>query len=155
MDLRSRFLRKINKTETCWLWTGAVANGYGTIRNERQVQENANRVSFRLFHGPIPQGMHILHSCDVKLCVNPNHLSAGTRVQNIQEALERGLMHPARGEQSGRSKLTESMVLAIRKDTRSSSCIARELGLGINTVDYARKGRTWKHVLGGVPFSIN
>lgn len=75
----------------CWLWEGGVnPSGYGVLgivgRNQR-----AHRVSFEEFHGPIPDGMQVLHRCDVKSCVNPNHLYAGTSQDNANDRVKRGM----------------------------------------------------------------
>ena len=56
----------------CWLWGGAwTGAGYGHFRGER-----AHRVSYRHFKGEIPEGAHIHHRCEVRCCVNPEHLEA-------------------------------------------------------------------------------
>lgn len=75
----------------CWLWNLATngADGYGQIQvNGRKTL--AHIWAHETFIGPIPDGMQVLHSCDVKRCVNPAHLSAGTGSQNTQDAYDRG-----------------------------------------------------------------
>ena len=83
----------------CWIWVGAWgANGYGAfIKNfprngtKRHIQSiAAHRMSFHAFHGEIPHGMLICHRCDVRPCVNPAHLYAGTLSQNRRDMLSRG-----------------------------------------------------------------
>lgn len=153
MTLLERFLTKIDKQENHWIWIGAFyGSGYGVIRDENQELDGAHRVSFRLFKGPIPKDKHVLHvrSCSVKACVRPDHLYAGTRSENIQDALAVGAMNPPVGMRSGRRVLTEEQVLAIRKDPRFPREIAKELGVGKNTVYYAKTGRTWASAVGGV-----
>lgn len=88
--LAVRFWRRVNKTEGCWLWTGARQNrggraggGYGLIDGKN----HAHRVSWELTHGPIPPGMCVLHKCDVKHCVNPEHLFLGSPAQNTRDML--------------------------------------------------------------------
>lgn len=91
-----RFLSgfEVNHETGCWNWTGhQYSNGYGVIKAfGRDI--SAHRFSYELHKGPIPDGMQILHSCDNKRCVNPDHLRAGTHLENIREAWERGLMRP-------------------------------------------------------------
>lgn len=83
-----RFLMKVHKTETCWLWTGAKNSlGYGSffIRPARGVERNvsAHRYGYRLWIGPIPVGLTLDHLCRVKHCVNPAHLEPVTMRVNI------------------------------------------------------------------------
>lgn len=82
--VETRFLAKVNKTETCWLWTGWIErNGYGRFwLDGRQV--GAHRVAHELFVGRIPEGLEIDHLCRVKHCVNPSHLEAVTASENIR-----------------------------------------------------------------------
>jgi HNH endonuclease len=68
------FWRKVNKTETCWLWTGFVfRTGYGGF-HQTDGRKLVHRLSFEHFNGPIPDGKHIHHKCRIRLCVNPEHL---------------------------------------------------------------------------------
>ena len=99
------FLAKINVTDSCWEWEGARINGYGIIRqNKRNFR--AHIISYQLCHGPVPEGLKILHSCDNPCCVNPAHLRAGTQKENIQEAVQKGRI--AVGEDNRLSKLSNA-----------------------------------------------
>jgi hypothetical protein len=80
----SRFWQRVNKTETCWLWTaGRTARGYGMvqIRGDRQY---VHRFVYEMMVGPIPDGMVIDHLCHVRHCVNPGHLRVATAGVNAQ-----------------------------------------------------------------------
>jgi hypothetical protein len=70
----------------CWLWAGAWSwqTGYGFIADDAGKQELAHRVAYRLFTGPIPEGLELDHLCRVRCCVNPAHLEAVTRKINIR-----------------------------------------------------------------------
>ena len=70
------------------------AAGYGTFGFDGKVRK-AHRVAYILTFGEIPEGHHILHSCDNPACVNPAHLRPGTRADNMQDALKRGRHFPA------------------------------------------------------------
>lgn len=72
------------------MWTGSQwAGGYGSFGYEGTVQ-SAHRVAYQLAFGPIPDGMHVLHSCDNPPCVNPAHLHIGTHTDNMREKVSRG-----------------------------------------------------------------
>jgi hypothetical protein len=91
-----RFWNKVNKVEgTCWLWTGVSSSvGYGRFcwRERATSLIGAHRVSWMLTYGDIPDGLFVLHKCDVKLCVNPDHLWLGTNADNIRDAADKGLL---------------------------------------------------------------
>lgn len=74
----------------CWLWTGCVnGTGYGTIcvHGKRTL---AHRFSFEMHRWVIPEGKSILHTCDVRRCVNPEHLFLGTQKENLLDAQKKG-----------------------------------------------------------------
>ncbi len=82
--LHKRLWEKANKTETCWLWTAYINKfGYGVIGTYDKKTALAHRVSFELTKGPIPEGLEINHLCEVKNCINPDHLEAITRAEHI------------------------------------------------------------------------
>jgi hypothetical protein len=73
----------------CWLWTGAVdLNGYGQL-TFRGAHLRAHRASLESHIGAIPPGMLVCHRCDVRSCVNPAHLYAGTYSDNRRDTLAR------------------------------------------------------------------
>ena len=78
-----RFWAKVNKTDTCWLWTaGTSVEGYGRFRlNDRS--RKAHQVSYEMHVGPIPEGKVLDHLCRVPGCVNPAHLEPVTDRENI------------------------------------------------------------------------
>lgn len=84
----------------CWFWTGKVILGYGDLTFKGKNYK-AHRVSYTHFKGEIPEGLYVLHSCDVKSCVNPDHLLVGTQLENVQDAARKGLI------QEGHRKLKE------------------------------------------------
>jgi len=68
-----KFLVKVDKTPTCWIWNGCTTGGYGRFRNEGKVH-NAHKFSYELHNGLVPAGMRVKHKCGNKACVNPEHL---------------------------------------------------------------------------------
>lgn len=87
--------QRLNKTETCWLWTiGVDKNGYGQSHANpwgRITQTTrAHQLAYVTWVGPIPPGKIVCHTCDIPQCCNPSHLYAGTYKDNVQDAIRRG-----------------------------------------------------------------
>lgn len=75
----------------CWLWTGAVSGGYGSVKINRRTFK-ASRISYSMYNGFLYGDEQVLHKCDVKLCVNPEHLYMGSHSDNMKDACNRNLM---------------------------------------------------------------
>lgn len=124
----------------CWIWmAGSSGDGYGIYRSVR-----AHRYSWRMHFGKIPPGMHVLHRCDVPLCVNPDHLFLGTHAENMGDKQAKGRC--ARGENHPDARLTAADVRAIRLSSETNATLAERYGVGLTTVWKARNGRTWRSV---------
>lgn len=146
-DLQERFWQKVNKTDSCWLWTGArLRTGYGSIRIKKK-SERAHRIAYQIAVGDIPEGCLILHSCDNKICVNPSHLKVGDHRDNTLEAIERGL-HPV-GERSKKAKLSNLDVSLIRAGLREGilgSILAKRFGVCEATISLIKRNKTRIHI---------
>lgn len=83
-----RFWKKVQKTESCWLWIGAISGGtgYGSFMNRDQIHLGAHRFAYEALVGTIPSGMTIDHLCRVRRCVNPAHLEAVPIAENLRRA---------------------------------------------------------------------
>lgn len=89
-EYRRRLLALVKEDANgCWIFQGTVgAWGYGQFCARREIA--AHRASYHLFRGPIPKGMRVCHTCDVRLCCNPDHLWLGTQQQNIKDCAVKG-----------------------------------------------------------------
>ncbi len=133
----------------CWLFMGDRNNwGYGRIgeggRGPKQRLILAHRASYEVHMGPIPDGIKVLHRCDVPACINPNHLFLGTLSDNVQDALRKGRHVAPRGENQGCAKLTRAAVADIRQSKLSGSELARQYGVSRRAIRFAQQGDTWK-----------
>lgn len=143
-SLKCRFLAKVIKTDKCWDWQGSIKDtGYGCFSYKSKTR-CANRMSYEIFVGEIPKDMWVLHRCDRRECVNPNHLFLGTYLDNINDMINKS--RNQKGELQGRSKLTGKQVIDIRNDTRKQRTIAEEYGMSFGSVNDIKKRRTWKHI---------
>lgn len=124
----------------CWIWQGSKYNsGYGWLKVFGK-SVSAHRYSYQLHKGDIGEGMEILHSCDNKDCINPDHLRVGTHAENMKEASERGLLrsgsdHPMFGKKQNRPRQS-NRVKVLGKVYESQKQAERALGLGSGTVRY-------------------
>lgn len=149
-----RLMKHVYKNKSgCWLWRGTIdSKGYGQMRLIGRRHYRCHRISYQFFVGAIPPGKMILHSCDIKNCVNPEHLRPGTAKDNMQDALKRNRLKPARGERSGRAILTEDLVIWIRENSKpydkhlSRAALARKFGVSASTIRELILKNNWKHL---------
>lgn len=146
IPVSERFHDKYVKAKDgCWLWTAKILpNGYGCIKHERK-DVTAHRVSWELHYGPIPEGMHVCHKCDVRRCVNPEHLFLGTHDDNMADCARKG-RHLSIGETNPKAKLTPRQVLAIRTSTRPAKELAKQYGVYPTSIWNIKSGKTWSHL---------
>ncbi len=128
--IADRLWSKVEKTESCWLWTGyANAEGYGLV-SARGGQVLAHRMILELEGLDVPADKLVLHTCDVKRCVNPAHLFVGTHLDNCQDKWRKGRGVVPFGEDHGNAKFTDAQIAEMR------------LRYGTEVKRYTRKGMT-------------
>lgn len=145
----------MEKTNTCWIWKGAQRNTYGAFKFGDKVIDT-HRVSYLLFKGDIPEGMQVCHSCDVRLCVNPDHLWLGTQSDNMQDCSNKGRLNrnPGRRFEEGNIPvnrgLSEALVLKIKHELLAGQTtieeIAKKHKLKRSAVADISSGRTYKNI---------
>ena len=156
-NIERRFFRYAIQQDGCWGWSGkGLCRGYPLIRTTTQSYR-ANRVSWMIHRGIIPEGMHVLHHCDNPICTNPDHLFIGTHLDNINDMIAKGrgvfqvapekLRHA--GSEHGNSKLTEHDVIEIR-NLRAGGMrqweIAKRFGITRGNVGHIVRRQAWAHV---------
>lgn len=143
MSLASRFWTKVRIGEGCWEWTaGKYANGYGKMGSDgdRGPTLRAHRVSWELANGPIPGDLCVLHRCDNRACVRPDHLFLGDRGDNFRDCLNK------KRRPLGNPKLTAEQVRAIRAACGTQQAIADQFGVSRPTISLIKSGKTWSYV---------
>lgn len=163
-SLMDRFWEKVDREgpihptlqTRCWVWLGGRGpGGYGAIRAGKSTegQLSAHRVAleYRLGRALAPAPYELaLHRCDHPWCVNPDHLFAGTPVENTADMIAKGracfeAKHP-------RAKLTPEMIVSARVRKSAGETVvamAAEFGVSHTALGYALAGKTWKSLHGG------
>ncbi len=119
-----RFFDKVDKTDTCWLWTAASRgkSGYGAFKINGKVVDS-HRVSYMILCGEIPNGMYVCHACDNRKCVNPEHLFLGSPKDNWQDGFDKGRIKLLGGMDPEKLKKHPSLG-AYRRGCRCDECKA-------------------------------
>lgn len=141
----------------CWIWQGQVdRKGYGRrtfTENKKKRKLLAHRISYKIFVGEIPDGLFILHQCDVPRCINPQHLHLGTQKDNLNEMRERDrandISKGKKGDRHNLAKLSETDVKEIRR-LREKGYTGVKLSEMFNVTNgliyMIINKRIWKHI---------
>lgn len=132
----------------CWYWIGSLdPSGYGIWSYGKKTR--AHRAVFELWGKKIPENMLVLHICDARNCVNPDHLYLGDQRQNVHDMMARGrfVSSPRYGEKNPMAKLSREKIEIAKKrrnDGVSYKQIAHEMGFSTMTIFRALTGRSWQ-----------
>lgn len=131
----------------CWLWLKSTVKGYGQLTFQKKHLET-HRASWIAFRGPIPSGMHVLHRCNTRACVNPDHLYLGTNLDNARDRVAAGTARnkPMFGSDHPLAKMNEELAWQIKNAEGTGKQISERFGVKLPTVQAIRSGRQWKHV---------
>lgn len=137
----------------CWYWVGFVDPlGYGITGNRKRYGDTrAHRAAWRIFNGDIPAGLKVCHRCDVRRCVNPEHLFLGTQRENVHDMMNKGRARmgtPQPGELNAMARLTVETVEQIRREYAaggiSQKALAEKFGVTAMTVNRAVNLKSWR-----------
>lgn len=138
----------------CWRWVASkLKAGYGQCSMGGKVH-TAQRVSWTIHFGAIPEGKCVLHRCDNPECIRPDHLFLGTHADNTADKVSKGRHDwvPHIGQNNGNSKLVDKDVMEIRRRYRSrhprngKAALAREFKVSTMMIHYIIIRRNWKHI---------
>lgn len=136
----------------CWLWSG-TGGRYGNAFDRPSGRPKlAHRVAWRIYRGPIEDGLAVCHKCDVTRCVNPDHLFLGTPTENMADMRRKGRdRHPA-GSSAPNVKLSERDVLEIARRLRAGethAAIGAIYRVTKEAISAIRRGVNWRSITGG------
>lgn len=142
----------INDLFECWTWNGSTTgkSGYGQMKWDGRLQV-ASRVAWRIAHGVIPKDLFVLHKCDNRLCVNPNHLFLGTTQDNADDMKAKGRSPVNLGEINPSAKLKESQVIEIRnryKRGERQFALGKEYGVTRQAIWRVVHNVNWRNIHG-------
>ncbi len=158
-----RFWEKVLKLEGCWEWRGTImkARGYGVFfafdkKLGKKAAILAHRYSYLLHFKEIPDDLYVLHKCDNRKCVRPDHLFLGTQKVNMHDMIAKGrhmeVTKPhthVRGSKVWNSVFTEDQVFRMRRLALkgvSAARMARWLDRDASGISDLLCGESWAHV---------
>lgn len=155
-EIKARLLNGVGFVDDasgCWSWKTPTNRDRGQI-NIGGKTHLACRVTWEVYRGEIPDGMHVLHACDNPRCVNPDHLWLGTHADNMADKKAKGRAHRLPGEKHPMAKITDDdareiyrLVVALGQ---SSPIVAEMFGVNYHTVRKIATGKQWSSATGAL-----
>ena|SRR5208282_4874728 len=124
----------------CWIWLGSVkTGGYGYVmRDGKRI--SMHRLSWARFRGPIPDGLFVLHKCDVTSCINPDHLFIGTATDNNHDMCRKGRLVNPRGDHHVSTKISDADVKTIFQSKDKTKTLMAKYGVSRWRIQSIRRG---------------
>jgi hypothetical protein len=151
-----RFWSKVNigSENDCWNWNAGTVGGYGSFSYKGKTR-TSNRMAWIFTNGEIKGNLHVLHTCNNKMCCNPNHLYLGTMSDNMRDAVRDGVsgVFALMGEFGGNivtSKLSPEDVREIKqllKNGETCASIGWKYNVSSSNISAIKTGRTWKKAI--------
>lgn len=147
MSDTDRFWAKVAKNDGCWVWTAARVhgNGYGQFWSGGRLVL-AHRFSWALHYGTIPDGLCVLHRCDNRPCIRPDHLFLGDIRDNAIDMVQKGRHKSPRGARHPRAKLSAEIAADIRAAAAQgigATALARRYGVHPKSIQKVIAGQSW------------
>jgi HNH endonuclease len=134
----------------CINWPGRKdSDGYGQLFIPGlSGSRGVHRLFYSANKGPIPEGFCVLHSCDNRGCVNPEHLFLGTSTDKNRACVAHGRHRVLRGVAHPLHKLSEENARTIKnlKGALSQTALARMYGISPSVVSRIQSGEKWPHI---------
>jgi len=127
----------------CWFWQKAVdRDGYGVFKvGIKRVR--ANRYAWYLANGAVPVGFHVLHKCDNRTCVNPEHLFLGTNADNVRDCIAKGRKRVFPGDLNPSARLGRDQIREIFLSTFSNAKLAKIHKVSKQQIGRIKTGKRW------------
>lgn len=145
LRFKSRFVE--GNKDDCWEWQGTIhKKGYGVFC-VKSTNFHAHRIGYMMLVGPVSEGLCVLHKCDNRRCVNPNHLFLGTNYDNVQDREQKGRGKFVRlvGDEHPGRKLTNAGVCMVRelhaKGQYTQKQLADAFGVSLSLICGVIKGK--------------
>jgi hypothetical protein len=145
----ARFWAQVQKGDGCWEWTSrTVVDGYGHLNVGQGKKVLAHRFSYDLHCGPIPEGQLVLHHCDNRLCVRPDHLFLGDHDANMKDMVAKGRKADFRGEKNPNARLTAEDAADVRRRRAAGEPrkeVAKRFRISTAMVSLITVGKSWNN----------